>query len=112
MLGTSPQHDLEQFLSPLLSLCERIPPQQIILTQPQGGRYQGIPPSQLKPFFESREKIQIHIHPRDAVTALAVCDSQEVGLVVSLGSLYLQGNILQSLKLTSDEFLSLYPKQS
>ena len=112
VLGTSPQHDLEQFLSPLLSLCERIPPQQIILTQPQGGRYQGVPPPQLKPFFESREKIQIHIHPRDAVTALAVCDSQEVGLVVSLGSLYLQGNILQSLKLTSDEFLSLYPKQS
>ncbi|RJU93850.1 MAG: hypothetical protein DWC08_03015 [Candidatus Poseidoniales archaeon] len=111
LLGTSPQHDLAQFLSPLLRLCEQLPPQQIVITEPQGGRYQGVPVSQLTSFFESKENLHSYSKPSDALHALSQLDREEVGLVVSLGSLYLQGNILKSFGLTSDEFLSLYAKQ-
>ena len=111
LLGTSPQHDLAQFLSPLLRLCERLPPQHIVITEPQGGRYQGVPVTQLTSFFESKENLHSYSKPLDALHALSEFDREDVGLVVSLGSLYLQGNILKSFGLTSDEFLSLYAKQ-
>ena len=43
---------------------------------------------------------------------LSKFEASNNGLIVSLGSLYLQGNILNYLGLDSDEELSILPKQS
>ena len=42
LFGTSPQINLQSFCQPLIDLCCRHPPRQIVLTVPQGGRYPGI----------------------------------------------------------------------
>jgi hypothetical protein len=48
--------------------------------------------------------------PTDALHYLSTQLASEVGLVVSLGSLYLQGNLLEAFGLSSDEHLSLLSK--
>ena len=48
---------------------------------------------------------------QQAVETLATYSEGEVGLVVSLGSLYLQGNILNVFDWATDENLSLFAKQ-
>jgi hypothetical protein len=45
-----------------------------------------------------------------AVETLSAYSEDEVGLVVSLGSLYLQGNLLNVFDWASDENLSLFAK--
>ena len=83
------------------------------MTKPQGGRYPGVelnvlreynwPTDNVFEFEEVQSTIKQFIHSNDVL---------QNGLIVSLGLLYLQGNILQYLKLDSDEQLSLIPKQS
>ena len=110
MFGTSPQDDLGQFLEPLLGFCQRFPPKQILLTRPQGGRYPGVPVDVLAQQNWQRNDVQQYLLPVDAIKALTSCDSENVGLVVSLGSLYLQGNLLSAFDWSTDEHLSLYAK--
>jgi len=109
LFGTSPQHNLAEFLSPLHELCRRIPPKQILLTQPQGGRHPGVE-------VEILAEQQWSIPPLKFASASQVVETlrthseAEIGLVVSLGSLYLQGNLLNIFDWTSDENLSLFAK--
>jgi hypothetical protein len=110
VFGTSPQDDLGQFLEPLLDFCHRCPPKQIVLTRPQGGRYPGVSVDELIQPNWQRNDVQHYQLPVDAINALASCESKNVGLVVSLGSLYLQGNLLSAFGWSTDEHLSLYAK--
>ena len=110
VFGTSPQDDLGQFLEPLLDFCHRFPPKQIVLTRPQGGRYPGVSVDALIQQNWQRNDVQHYPLPVDAINALASCESKNVGLVVSLGSLYLQGNLLSAFGWSTDEHLSLYAK--
>lgn len=110
VFGTSPQDDLGQFLEPLLDFCHRCPPKQIVLTRPQGGRYPGVSVDALIQQNWQRNDVQHYPLPVDAINALASCESKNVGLVVSLGSLYLQGNLLSAFGWSTDEHLSLYAK--
>ena len=109
LFGTSPQQSLAEFLSPLHELCRRMPPKQILLTQPQGGRYPGVE-------VEILAEQQWSIPPLKFASASQVVETlrthseAEIGLVVSLGSLYLQGNLLNIFDWTSDENLSLFAK--
>ena len=111
LFGTSPQQNLTEFLSPLHDLCRRMPPQHILLTQPHGGRYPGV---ETKTLLEQK---WLNAAPmsvasaQHAVETLSVYPEEEVGLVVSLGSLYLQGNILNAFDWATDENLSLFAKQ-
>lgn len=110
LFGTSPQDDLSEMLSPLHEMCRRMPPKQILLTLPHGGRYPGV---ELDVLLEQK---WVHAHPltfpsvSQAIERLASDSAENVGLVVSLGSLYLQGNILNSFDWASDENLSLVAK--
>ena len=110
LFGTSPQHDLTVMLSPLHELCQRIPPKQILLTLPHGGRYPGV---SLEVLLEQNWSSK---HPltfpsvSQAIETLDGNSADNVGLVVSLGSLYLQGNILNAFDWASDENLSLFAK--
>ena len=110
LFGTSPQHDLSEMLSPLHDMCQRIPPQQILLTLPHGGRYPGV---EIEVLLEEKwllEKPLTSPSASHAIEKLASDPADNVGLVVSLGSLYLQGNILNSFEWASDENLSLFAK--
>ena len=112
LFGTSPQIDLEAFCQPLIDLCCRHPPRHIVLTVPQGGRYPGVSTDRLAKLGWPCDSIHVHENPENAVAHLDGLDPVDVGLVVSLGSLYLQGNILESLGRSSNEDLSLMAKQS
>ena len=111
LFGTSPQQNLTEFLSPLHDLCRRMPPQHILLTQPHGGRYPGV---ETKTLLEQK---WLNAAPlsvasaQHAVETLSAYPEEEVGLVVSLGSLYLQGNILNVFDWATDANLSLFAKQ-
>lgn len=112
LFGTSPQIDVQAFCQPLIELCHRHPPQHILLTVPQGGRYPGVSADRLAKFEWPCESVHVHKNPKNAVAHLTRLEADDVGLVVSLGSLYLQGNILGFLGLSSDDDLSLLAKQS
>jgi len=57
------------------------------------------------------KSVRVEPKPLEAIHYLAESQPREVGLVVSLGSLYLQGNILEALGRSNDEDLSLLAKQ-
>lgn len=112
IFGTSPQKELDLMMESISALCVEIPPVRICLTKPLGGRYPGVETELLRRYdwpienvheFENVDKV-LHYLERD--------ESFSNGLIVSLGSLYLQGNILKNLGLDSDEELSILPKQS
>ena len=110
VLGTSPQDDLDIFLEPIHQLIEKFPPTRIILTEPQGGRYPAVAASELqKRMPEPIDSVMIR-YPENAIYFLEELDFIDVGLVVSIGSLYLQGNLIGILELDDDESLSLLVK--
>ena len=111
VFGTSPQFDLEAFCQPLISLCKRIPPACIVLTEPQGGRYPAVACTELAALQWPCNQLQVEPLPSIALDHLKSIDPSRNGFVVSLGSLYLQGNILEALGLSSNEDLSLLAKQ-
>lgn len=111
IFATSPQQHMNDFLEPLLQYCQTNPPRQIIVTAAQGGRYAGVEPQKLIDHFNSIDCEIIAVeYPESALSILQGEDSHDVGLIVSLGSIYLQGNILGLLYLDSDEDLSLLAK--
>jgi folylpolyglutamate synthase/dihydropteroate synthase len=90
LLGTSPQQNMEEFLEPIRALIENHPPQEIITTEPQNGRYPGI----VEPMKGKR-----HIeNPENAIQSFTKAND----LIVVTGSLYLCGNILSHLGLNAD----------
>lgn len=108
MFGTSPQQSMDDMIEPLRPWLTRNPPFQIILTSPQKGRYPGVPPSELQAYFESYNIPMIEYEqPEGAIEhVIQTCTSPHRVLVI--GSLYLQGNVLEALGYDSDEQLSLF----
>lgn len=113
IFGCSPQSDLKQMLAPLLEMCRNQPPQAILLTEPQGGRYPGVSRSLLERHFEGLRTTPIFLHatPREAVDACRQLLPSE-GFVLSIGSLYMQGNVIESLDLDRTEAMKIGAKQS
>lgn len=90
LLGTSPQQEMDEFLAPIFTLIENNPPQEIITTEPQNGRYPGV--------AEPIKGIQHIENPDIAIQSF----TEENDLIVVTGSLYLCGNILSYLGLNAD----------
>lgn len=90
LFGTSPQQEMDQFLSPLDWLIKSHPPVEIITTEPQDGRYPGIV-----------EPIEGIMHIQNPVTAVQSF-TKKTDLILVTGSLYLCGNILSHLGLNAD----------
>ena len=111
VFGTSPQQDLAAFCQPLIELCERHPPHKMVFTEPQGGRYPAVSATAIASLAWPCKSVRVEPQPFKAIHHLTESQPREVGLVVSLGSLYLQGNILEALGRSSDEDLSLLAKQ-
>jgi hypothetical protein len=89
----------------------RHPPHQLILTEPQGGRYPAVSATAIASLDWPCESVLLMPQPFKAIQHLTESSPRDVGLVISLGSLYLQGNILNVLGRSSDEDLSLLAKQ-
>ena len=90
LLGTSPQQDMDAFLSPILELISINPPVELITTEPQNGRYPGV-----------KEPIKGVKHIENPSNALESF-SEYTDLIVVTGSLYLCGNILSYLGINVD----------
>ena len=112
IFGTSPQQNLTSMLDEALSICSRFSSAEVFLTKPEGGRYPPVEPDELALF--DWQNCRVHVHD-DYRTVMEIIIKQEpavVGNILSIGSLYLQGNILSYLGKDSTEELSLLPKQS
>tara|TARA_B100000900_G_scaffold69815_1_gene55084 strand:+ start:11545 stop:12843 length:1299 start_codon:yes stop_codon:yes gene_type:complete len=112
IFGTSPQNDLDSMIDIILELCSAVAPSKIYLTKPHGGRYPGVELDILSDYNWPTESISKFEEVDSVLQFIESNDPLENGLIVSLGSLYLQGNILRYLEMDSDEHLSLLPKQS
>jgi len=110
LFGTSPQQELENMLQLVNEICKSFSRVRLHLTKPHGGRYPGLEPDNLAKFEWACDVI--YTYP-DATTAIdqILSDTTGGGVIISLGSLYLQGNILNHLGKNSDDDLSLLPKQ-
>ena len=101
IFGSSPQTNMGSFLHPLKRMIEQNPPQKILLTKPQNGRYPGVEDLPIEgTWFSTPEK------------AIEFAQKMDVDLILVTGSLYLCGNILQILGFDSDEDLSLLAQPS
>ncbi len=110
LVGTSPQTDMEGAMGPLIQLCKDTPPLAIVLSEPQGGRYPAVPVLELRKWFDVLDiATSTHSLPNEAV-AFVKQHYDQATLVLSIGSLYLQGNILDGMGWATEENLSFVAK--
>ena len=112
LFGTSPQRELDLMIDLVFDLCSHNPPNAICLTKPHCGRYPGVETRILSNYNWPSEPVLEFDNASMALEYLTKEATADIGLIVSIGSLYLQGNILKELGLDGDEELSLLPKQS
>ena len=115
LLGSTPQEDMDAMLAPLVDLCKQHPPAAIVLTEPQFGRYPGVPCEALEEALRS-QGIQVTASFPEPAEAVAWIESQEGGgegprHVLCIGSLYLQGNVLTALGADDDQTLAIVAKE-
>lgn len=111
VFGTSPQQELASMINLVNEICQAFSHVNLHLTKPQGGRYPGLEPKLLVNFEWACNEIHTHNDLSNAINEILSKDATSTGVILSLGSLYLQGNILNYLGKDTDEDLSLLPKQ-
>ena len=112
IFGTSPQEELDKMLNLVKEIGKNFSFVEIFLTKPTGGRYPPIEPEDLASFDWEDFGVKIFPDYKDAIATILEKIPSDVGNILSIGSLYLQGNILNYLGKNSDDDLSLMPKQS
>ncbi len=112
LFGTSPQTEMDKMIDLIFDLCNRNPPKLVCLTKPHGGRYPGVETKFLSRYKWPIEDVLEFENASDSLEFLTEQAPKNFDLIVSIGSLYLQGNILHELGLDGDEHLSILPKQS
>ena len=112
IFGTSPQQDMPAMLNGIATMCEKIGNVELILTKPHGGRYPGVEPQSLLKYPWTTLDIHQYPNVEQALDMLLERAPEKCGTILSIGSLYLQGNILTHLGLDGDDELSLIPKNS
>jgi len=112
IFGTSPQEELDKMLNLVKEIGKNFSFVEIFLTKPTGGRYPPIEPEDLASFDWEDFGVKIFPDYKDAIATILDKIPSDVGNILSIGSLYLQGNILNYLGKNSDDDLSLMPKQS
>ena len=107
VFGCTPQHDLIGFSKPLIDLCHQHPPESIILTKPQFGRYAAVPLEELRALdWPSTSRLYEREHADDS-HALLKQIQPEYSLVV--GSLYLIGEMYESMGFWGTKHMDLFP---
>ena len=107
VFGCTPQDDLQTFVQPLLDMCKKYPPTNILLTVPQTGRYSGVPTSQLTGLDWSCEQAILQAStPQEAKLFLEKIQPE---YTLAIGSLYLIGELFEALDLYGSKHLELFP---
>lgn len=109
VFGCTPQHDLFTFFEPLVDLCRMNPPQSIILTEPQFGRYPAVPLDTLQG-LDWPASSKVHLC-KDANESYAFLDQYRPEFSVVVGSLYLVGEMFDAMGLGT-KHMELFPAKT
>ena len=112
LLGCTPQTDLRLMLHPLMDMCKRHAPVAVVLTEPQFGRYPGVPCDDIEAVLVDHgvRATAKFSQPEMAVNWIE-SETHGARTVLCIGSLYLQGNVLSALNADSDEGLAIVAKE-
>jgi len=110
VFGCTPQHDLTSFANPLIELCHQHPPESIVLTKPQLGRYPGI---ELKALcgLNWPNSCTIYLH-EDAASSSHQLNTLQPEFALVIGSLYLVGEMYDALGYWGTEHMELFPAKT
>ncbi len=112
IFGTSPQKEMDEMVESITEICRKLGPPELYLTKPQGGRYPGVETEDLANYPWSYSKIYQFENVKQVLDYIIKKQTLQNQPILSIGSLYLQGNILNYLQLNTDNDLSLIPKKS
>ena len=107
LFGCTPQEHLDEFVQPLLELCKKHPPRNVLLTVPQTGRYPGVPiATLLKLDWHCLQSVIPTSNLKEANTMLENIQPEHT---LAIGSLYLIGELFEALNLYGSKHLELFP---
>lgn len=111
LFGSTPQQDLHTMVEPLVQLMTTSPPLEVVVSEPQGGRYPAVPSEVWSDVLEPLVTCPVTCLPLPA-DAVAYCQRKygSSTTVLSIGSLYMQGNILEALGIATNQDLSVRAK--
>ena len=110
VFGCTPQHDLTSFTNPLIELCHQHPPESILLTKPQLGRYPGVELEALRNLNWPHSST-IHVH-EDAASSSHHLSTLQPAFTLVIGSLYLVGEMYDALGYCGTEHMELFPAKA
>ena len=111
ILGCTEQTNFEGFLKPVIEYMNSNEVENLILTEPQGGRTESVSVKKLSEIFTSKlimSKIHLEPSPIDAINKGKSLTKNAT--LLCIGSLYLIGNFLSILELDSGESMSILSK--
>ena len=110
VFGCTPQHDLTSFANPLIELCHQHPPESIVLTKPQLGRYPGV---ELEALHSLNWPTACTILEQEDAAATSDCLKQlQPTFTLVIGSLYLVGEMYDALGYWGTEHMELFPAKT
>ncbi|MGB2340208.1 MAG: bifunctional folylpolyglutamate synthase/dihydrofolate synthase [Candidatus Poseidoniaceae archaeon] len=107
VFGCTPHDDLVAFSKPLIDLCHQHPPEFIILTKPQFGRYAGVPIEALAN-LDWPSTCQIYERD-DADESHALLKQMKPEYSLVIGSLYLIGEMYETMEFWGTKHMDLFP---
>jgi len=108
VFGCTPQHDLQTFSQPLIDLCHKYPPQNIVLTKPLHGRYPGVPIDTLQE-LDWPKACELHACAEASYRFLT---ERRPAFTIVIGSLYLVGEMYETMGLWGSEYMELFPAKA
>tara|TARA_B100001173_G_scaffold160227_1_gene138619 strand:- start:275 stop:1543 length:1269 start_codon:yes stop_codon:yes gene_type:complete len=107
VFGCTPKDDLEGFVQPLLDLCKKHPPTNVLLTVPQTGRHPGVSIAKLVEF--DWHCLKSVIPASNSKETRQVLEKIQPEYTLAIGSLYLIGELFEVLRLSGSKHLELFP---
>ena len=104
IFGTSPQVDMDSFVSPVLELVQTLPVEELILSMPNTGRYPGVNPIEIKKYPWGLQKITC----LDDISEIMEIISASDQLIICTGSIYMLGELVYAMGLLDDNFLTIH----
>ena len=110
VFGCTPQHDLTSFATPLIELCHQYPPESMVLTKPQLGRYPGV---ELEALRALNWPTSCTIFEQEGAASSSHCLNQlQPRFTLVIGSLYLVGEMYDALGYWGTEHMELFPAKT
>ena len=110
VFGCTPQHDLTSFVNSLIELCHQHPPESIVLTKPQLGRYPGV---DLETLRRLNWPASCTILEQEDAAATSDCLNElQPAFTLVIGSLYLVGEMYDALGYWGTEHMELFPAKT